>query len=36
MRYKTNVSAMVAAGRARWKIQKENNNMLKTKGYHFV
>jgi hypothetical protein len=24
----------VAAGRARWKIENENNNVLKTKGYH--
>ena len=22
------------AGRARWKIENENNNVLKTKGYH--
>lgn len=29
-----NVPAMVAAGRARWKIENENNNTLKTKGYH--
>ncbi len=29
-----NVAAMVAAGRARWKIENENNNTLKTKGYH--
>jgi hypothetical protein len=25
----------VASGRARWKIENENNNTLKTKGYHF-
>ena len=25
---------MVAAGRARWKIENENNNTLKTKGYN--
>lgn len=31
----TNVAAMVASGRARWKIENENNNTLKTKGYHF-
>jgi hypothetical protein len=28
------VPAIVAAGRARWKIENENNNVLKTKGYH--
>jgi hypothetical protein len=28
------VSGLVAAGRARWKIENENNNVLKTKGYH--
>ncbi len=26
---------VVAAGRARWKIENENNNTLKTRGYHF-
>ena len=26
--------AVVASGRARWKIENENNNTLKTKGYH--
>jgi hypothetical protein len=30
-----NVVATVASGRARWKIENENNNVLKTKGYHF-
>jgi len=30
-----NVVMMVEAGRARWKIENENNNTLKTKGYHF-
>lgn len=30
-----NVTAVVAAGRGRWKIENENNNTLKTKGYHF-
>ena len=30
-----NVVAVVAAGRSRWKIENENNNTLKTKGYHF-
>lgn len=30
-----NVVALAAAGRARWKIENENNNTLKTKGYHF-
>lgn len=29
-----NVIDVVAAGRARWKIENENNNILKTKGYH--
>ena len=29
-----NVAGIVAAGRARWKIENENNNTLKTKGYH--
>jgi hypothetical protein len=29
-----NVMAIVASGRARWKIENENNNTLKTKGYH--
>ena len=28
------VSGLVAAGGARWKIENENNNVLKTKGYH--
>ena len=30
-----NVSMIVADGRTRWKIENENNNVLKTKGYHF-
>jgi hypothetical protein len=30
-----NIAALAAAGRARWKIENENNNTLKTKGYHF-
>lgn len=30
-----NVVAFIQAGRARWKIENENNNTLKTKGYHF-
>lgn len=29
-----NVAAIVEAGRTRWKIENENNNTLKTKGYH--
>lgn len=29
-----NVCGLAAAGRARWKIENENNNVLKTKGYH--
>ncbi len=28
------MAGLVAAGRARWKIENENNNVLKTKGYH--
>jgi len=30
-----NVAKVVEAGRSRWKIENENNNTLKTKGYHF-
>jgi len=30
-----NVIEIVAAGRARWKIENENNNVLKNHGYHF-
>jgi hypothetical protein len=30
-----NVIEVVASGRARWKIENENNNTLKTKGYNF-
>ncbi len=30
----TTVQEIVAAGRARWKVENENNNVLKTKGYH--
>jgi hypothetical protein len=29
-----NVVGLVAAGRARWKIENESNSVLKTKGYH--
>jgi hypothetical protein len=29
-----NVAAVAQAGRGRWKIENENNNVLKTKGYH--
>ena len=29
-----NVEKIVADGRARWKVENENNNVLKTKGYH--
>jgi hypothetical protein len=29
-----NVKQIVADGRSRWKIENENNNVLKTKGYH--
>lgn len=31
---KNNIAEMVKAGRARWKIENENNNTLKTKGYN--
>jgi len=30
------VVKLVEAGRCRWKIENENNNTLKTKGYHFT
>lgn len=30
-----NVAELTHVGRARWKIENENNNTLKTKGYHF-
>ena len=30
----TTVEAITRDGRARWKIENENNNVLKTKGYH--
>jgi hypothetical protein len=30
----THVAELVASARARWKIENENNNVLKTKGYH--
>jgi len=29
-----NVAGLVAAGRARWKIENENHNVLKNRGYH--
>ena len=29
-----NAAIIVEAGRARWKVENENNNVLKTKGYH--
>ncbi len=29
-----NVAALAEVGRSRWKIENENNNTLKTKGYH--
>ncbi|KYC37721.1 hypothetical protein WA1_04165 [Scytonema hofmannii PCC 7110] len=29
-----NVAEVVAAGRAQWKVENENHNVLKTKGYH--
>lgn len=30
----TTVEAIVRDGRARWKVENEHNNVLKTKGYH--
>lgn len=33
---KDNVIEIAGAGRARWKIENENNNTLKTKGYHLT
>jgi hypothetical protein len=30
-----NVEQVVAAGRTRWKVENENNNVLKNHGYHF-
>ncbi len=30
-----NVMHIVAAARARWKVENENNNVLKNQGYHF-
>lgn len=32
----SNVVDVVAAGRSRWKVENENNNTLKTKGYHLT
>jgi len=29
-----NVVGLIAAGRARWKIENQNNNVLKNRGYH--
>ncbi len=31
-----NVADIVLAGRTRWKVENENNNTLKTKGYHLT
>ena len=31
-----NVAEMILAGRTRWKVENENNNNLKTKGYHLT
>jgi hypothetical protein len=31
-----NVAEIVRAGRTRWKVENENNNTLKTKGYHLT
>ena len=33
---KNNVKQIVADGRARWKIESENNNILKNRGYHLA
>lgn len=33
---KKNVEQIVADGRARWKIENENNNVLKNRGYHLT
>lgn len=33
---KDNVKAIVADGRARWKVENENNNVLKNNGYHLT
>ncbi len=33
---KDNVAEVVLAGRTRWKVENENNNTLKTKGYHLT
>jgi hypothetical protein len=33
---KSNVIDVVQAGRCRWKVENENNNTLKTKGYHLT
>lgn len=32
---RTTVKDIVLAGRTRWKVENENNNVLKTQGYHF-
>jgi hypothetical protein len=32
--WESTVEAIVRDGRARWKVENENNNVLKTKGYH--
>ncbi len=29
-----NIRRLISYGRSRWKIENENNNILKTKGYH--
>ena len=31
---RANVQSIIESGRARWKVENENNNVLKTKGYH--
>ena len=32
----SNVEQIIQAGKSRWKVENENNNVLKTKGYHLV
>lgn len=32
---RTTLKAIIQAGRTRWKVENENNNVLKTQGYHF-
>jgi len=34
--HKKNIEEIVANGRARWKVENENNNVLKNRGYHLA